>query len=241
MWLLEEPRTSIFLIYLSIFWLPFSRLPHGCKFSPQVGIQCSKNQKGGPVNKAHSHPWFDGSLLQEVIKKMWPVYPQAKSEQSETFYLSHLLSLKYTFCPTFTVGAVVKNAAPEGLSCWDHLDGPSDWTPLSIKFTILVGQWGDPLFFQCWRQTRLYVGLDKNFVWLVRMLFNKVIGEKKVYYLKSNELLGQSNRFPWSVCLFLWFLPALWFQILPPYPHPLPPPPETFEIWSQRNLFAFDL
>ena len=43
----------------------------------------------------------------------------------------------------------------------------------------------------------IYTGLAKKFVWLVNMLFNKVLGENEkcvfYFYLKPTALFGPSN------------------------------------------------
>ena len=144
-----------------------------------------------------------------------------------------------------------------GSSCQECSPGrtellrPSGWAiwlnPIKYKVYDSGGPVERSTLLPMSETNQVYSGLDKNFVWLVNMLFNKVLGEKNVYYLKSNELFGQSNRFPcfltchlpiWSVCLVLWSLPALWFQILPLNPPP-PPPSATGNFWNLEPKESF--
>lgn len=76
---------DFFLFYQSSSWLPFSRSASGWLFGHQVGIQWSKKEEGGRVNKEHLYSKLNWGLLEEVIKRMWPwVDSRAGPRQSES-------------------------------------------------------------------------------------------------------------------------------------------------------------
>lgn len=108
-------------------------------------------------------------------------------------YLSCPLSLKCIFWAMFCSG----NSCQEGSSRRTELLRLSGWAIWlnNIKYKVYDsgGPVGRATLLPVLETNQVYVGLDNNFVWLVNTLF---LGEKNVYYLKSNELFGQSSRFP---------------------------------------------
>lgn len=76
-----------------------------------------------------------------------------------------------------------------GSSCQECSPGrtellrPSGWAiwlnPIKYKVYYSGGPVGRSTLLPVLETNQVYVGLDKNFVWLVSMLFNKVIGENK--------------------------------------------------------------
>lgn len=163
MWLLEDPRTFIFLIYLSSFWLPFSRPPQpweATRSALKEAFNAARSRKEGRWQSPSPTGWGSvaGGHQEDVTclptSQIW----------ATGAYLSCPLSLKCIFCPVFHSGSSCQEGSPRRTELLRQ-SGWAIWLN-NIKYKVYDsgGPVGKATLLPVLETSQVYVGLDNNFV-----------------------------------------------------------------------------